>query len=230
MIISDKFLQSSLLIFLSLAVPIHFYTNRTTLNPRYGKVFYKLGRECQNKCRLNKQLSYFQKAVFYDPNLNDAYYQLAIIYGKKSQHKEEIESYRKVVQLDYSNAQAYFNVGLHYFQNGELDYALRYFLQSDRYKPESHDTTYYMAIIYDKKAMYNKAALLYLKLVSWDSPHSVELCERVWRISKLPDQYEIILVMARRLLYDGYHELWEQIDRYLRTDQVPEFMRNPGHD
>ena len=113
-----RFFRSVLLIFFFLAGLIHFYFNRMTLNPHYGKVFYKLGRECQNKCSLNKQLSYFQKAVLYDPNLNDAYYRLGIIYGQKGQKEKEFMSYKKVAALDYTNADAYFKIGFYYFQKG----------------------------------------------------------------------------------------------------------------
>lgn len=228
---SSRFLRFVFLAFFLLAALIHFYFNRTTLNPYYGKIFYKLGMECQvdSSCSFGKQLSYFKKAIFYDPNLSDAYYQLAMIYGKNGQHKEEIESYEKVALLDHTNGQAYFNVGSHYFQNGELDYALRYFLQSNRYKAGSHDTFYYMARIYEKKQMYKDAVPYYGALVLVGYPLSAEICERLGRISKIPDYYGLVLDEILKIRANKEkEELWKQIDRYIRTDQVPEFMRNPG--
>ncbi len=234
MVISKKFLKFSSLIFLIFIVLLHFYINRMTLNSHYGKVFYKLGLECQNKCSLNKQLSYFQKAVFYDPNLTDAYYHLGIIYGKQGQNEKEFTSYKKVAALEHVNADAYFKVGRYYFEKGELDYALRYLLQSKRYRPGEHDTFYYMAQIYEKKQMYKDAMSYYVTLLVVGYPRSAEICERLWRISKIPNQYGMVSDEVYKIRGNKEKEkLWEQIDRYLRTDQVPEFMdkvAGEGHD
>ena len=92
----------------------------------------------------------------------------------------------------------------HYFQKGEFDYALRYFLQSDRSKQGSPDTVYYLATIYEKRGMYAEAVFDYVRLVSWGSPRSAELCKRIWRISKLPDQYEMVLDKIYQLHRDGH--------------------------
>ncbi len=211
----------------SLFLVMCIYVNRTARNPYYGKAFQRLAWECQNGCDSNKRFRYLQKAVYYDPNLSDVYYQLGTIYNRQGNYEKAIELYKKVVALDYTNADAYFKVGLYYFQKGELDYALRYFLQSDRHKQSSHDTIYYMATIYDKNKMYKDAVFHYIRLVSWGSPYSAELCDRIWRISKIPDQYKMVLDKVYQLHHNGQRELFEQVDQYIRTDQVPEFMRKP---
>lgn len=217
---SHRFLKSALLLFFFPIVLIHFYISRTAINPHYGKVFYRLGLECQNKCSLNKQLAYFRKAVFYDPNLSDAYHQLGVIYGKKGQHEKEIESYKKAAQLNHADSEAYFRLGLHYFQAGELDYALRYLSQSDRDKPGSDDTFYYIAKTYDKKGMYKDAIHYYISLISNSSPRSPEIFERIRAISMFPDQREMVLTQLRVRLWDnGLRDLWYKIDQYLKTDQ-----------
>ena len=220
MIISGKFLKSGFLIFLSLTTLTYFYINRTTLNPHYGKVFYKLGLECQNKCSPNKQLSYFRKAVFYDPNLSAAYHQLGIIYGNKGQHEKEIESYKKAAQLNHADGEAYFKLGLYCFQKGELDYALRYLLQSNRYKPGSDDTFYYMARAYDKKGMYEEAVHHYVTaLIISGSPRSLEIFEMIKSIFMLPDHREMVLIYLKARVWDnGLRDLWYKIDQYLKAD------------
>ena len=225
---SARFLRSILLIFFFLAGLIHFYFNRTTINPHYGKAFYRLGRECQDKCGLDEQLSCFQKAVLYDPNLNDAYYRMGIIYGKKGQNEKELMSYKKVAALDHRNADAYLKIGLHYFQQGELDHALRYLLQSCRYDPNSDDMVFYMAEIYYKKKMYREAAARYMGILSRRSPLSAQACERIGLISKIPDQRNMVLDEVYTIHGNkGQEELWGQIDRYIRTGEMPEFMRKP---
>ncbi len=129
--------------------------------------------------------------------------------------------------LDHTNAEAYFKIGYYYFEKGELDYALRYFLQSNSHKPGgSSDTFYYMARAYERKQMYKDAVRHYLILFTRDSPFFVEVCERIWRISKIPGQYEMVLEEVYQMhALKEQRKLWEQIDRYIRTDQVPEFMR-----
>lgn len=225
MIISGKFLKSIFLIFLFLTVLIHSYINRTTINPHYGKVFYKLGRECQNKCSLNKQLSYFQKAVFYDPNLSEAYYELGIIYGKRSQYKEEIDSFQRLTQLDHTNAEAYLKAGVAYLKNGELDRALRYVRQSDRFKPNQPDTIYYLAKVYDQKEMYPEAVYHYVAAIILGSPRLAEICERIWFISKIPNQLQMVFEHLMMIKTTGRDALWEEIDQYIKTDNPPGFRR-----
>lgn len=214
-------------------VLIHWHITRVAPNPRYGKIFYRLGLECEKECTTNKRLYYFKRAVFYDPNLSDAYYHLGTIYGRDGRHKEEIEAYKKAVQLDHTNGEAYFKVGLDYFQKGEFDQAIRYFLQSDRQKPSEHDTFYYLAKAYDQKGMYTEAAYHYVTLMVWGSPRSAEVCERAWSISKIPGQFQMVTTQFMMLWNAGQHDLWKQTDQYIKTDQRPEFMRKPmetGHD
>lgn len=224
MITSGRFLRPAVLIFFSLAALIHFYFNRTTLNPHYGKVFYRLGRECQDKCGLDEQLSYFQKAVLYDPNLNDAYYRMGIIYGKQGQMAKEFAAYQKTAALDHTNADAYFKAGRTYFKNGAWDYAVRYLLQSNRHKPGSQDTFNYLARSYEKRQMYKEAAHYYVSVVSGQTFLSAEACQGLWRISRVLGQREMVLDEVYKM---HGNPLWEQVDRYLRKNQVPEFMRKP---
>jgi len=216
-----------LLVCASILVLIHWHITRVALNPRYGKIFYRLGLECEKECATNERLYYFKRAVFYDPNLSDAYYQLGTIYGREGRHKEEIESYKRNVQLDWTNGEAYFKVGLDYFQRGEFDQAIRHFLQSDRRRPSAHDTFYYLAQSYDRKGMYPEAVYYYVTLIVWGSPRSAEICERIWSISKIPDQFQMVTKQLMMLWNGnaGQYELWKQIDQYIKTDQRPEFMR-----
>ncbi len=217
-----------LLVLVSVLVLVHWYITRFAPNPRYGKIFYRTGVECEKKCAANERIYYFKRAVFYDPNLSDAYYQLGAIYEQEGRHKEAIEAYKQAVQLDYTNGEAYFKVGLSCFQKGEFDRAIRYFLQSDRRKPSAHDTFYYLAKAYDRKGMYLEATYYYVTLLIWGSPRSAEICERIWSISKIPDQFQMVTTQLMMLWNANQHELWKEIDRYIKTDQEPEFLRKPA--
>lgn len=220
-----KPIQSIIIIVCLSFLIIYIYNNRTARNTHYGKVFQRLALECQGECDTNKRFYYFQKAVYYDPNLSDAYYQLAIMYGNQGRYEREIESYKKVTELDHRNHRAHFKIGLYHFLKGELEGALRYFLQSQRYQHDSHDTYYYMGRLYEQKGMYEEAVIRYRLLIVLGSAFTGEACRRMWHISKLPGQYDMVLSHVEKLKKSPRGELWEPIDRYLKTDQMPKFMK-----
>lgn len=166
--IESRLIKLTLLASLIFIIFLHWYITRMTPNLYYGKVFYKMGMECQYKCSLDKRLSYFRKAIFYDQKLKDAYYQMSIIYGKRSQVEKEIVFYKKLAALDHTNADVYYKVGRYYFEKGEWDYALRYFLQADRYKSVD-EMVYWIAGMYENKGKYNEAIFQYARLITRDS-------------------------------------------------------------
>lgn len=228
--IENRLIKTTLLVCLIFIFFLHWYLTRMTPNLYYGKVFYKLGMECQDKCSLDKQLSYFRKAVFYDQNLKDAYYQMGIIYGKQGQVEKEIVFYKKLAALDHANADVYSKVGRYYFEKGEWDYALRYFLQADRYK-SIDEVVYWIAGMYENKGKYKEAIFQYARLITRDSVFVAQACERIKRISKLPDQQGVVLDQIYQLLHWPRSELWKQMEQYLLTDQIPEFIhKSREHD
>lgn len=225
MILKSKLIKFGVPASLVLLVFLHFYVTRVSKNLHYGKVFYHLGLECQDKCTPHKQLAYFRKAIFYDPNFTEAYYQMGILYGREGQAQKAFASYKRVAMLDHRNADAYFRTGFYYLQKEYPDQALRYLLHSERYNPDPDDMVYWLAETYYRKKMYQEAAAHYLRLLTRGSPFSTKACRRVWQMSKIPGQYRVISDEVYRIrIHEKFLGLWEQIDRYLKTDQIPEFM------
>jgi len=190
------------------------YINHLHRNPHYGKVFYKLGIQCQNECSPKKRHRYFQKAAYHDPNLIDANYQLGIIYGEKGDYEKEIEYYKKITQLDHMHHNAYFRVALHYFQKGEMEYAERYLMQAGQGRHDIDEISYYTAKVYDSKGMYEEAVDLYIYNMVRRTVYSAEVCERIWEISKIPGQFNVVMKHINNLLGVGaikQEKLWQQV-------------------
>ena len=144
---------------------------------------------------------------------------------KRSQYKEEIDSFQRLTQLDHTNAEAYLRVGVDYLKNGKSDQALRYFRQSDRNKPNQPDTFYYLARVYDQKEMYPEAVYHYVAAIILGSPRLAKICERIWFISKVPNQLQMVLEQLMMIKTTGRDVLWEEIDQYIKIDTPSEFRR-----
>lgn len=205
------------------------YSNHIDRNPHYGKEFHKLGMQCQDECSPEKKLRYFQKAVYHDPGLIDAYYQMGIIHGQQGNEKKEIEYYQKITQLDHRHHNAHFKVALHYLQTREFDYAVRYLMQAGQSGHDAYVIDYYTAQAYEGKGMYDEAVDLYTSHMIGRSYYSAEACERIKQISKIPGQYDVVMKHINLLLGMGalkQEKLWQQVDEYIRTDKVPDFVRS----
>lgn len=135
------------------------------MSPGYGRVYYRLGNECQDQCSLNKQIRYFKKAVEYDPNLSKAHYRLANLYEQAGNQEKAVNSYEAVTRLDHTHNIAYFKVGFDYFQKGDADLALRYlkhaFKHRSTYSKFNDEIIYYLAGVYEAKDDLKKAIFYY---------------------------------------------------------------------
>jgi tetratricopeptide (TPR) repeat protein len=147
-----------------------FYKQKVDVSASYGRIFYKLGMECEGKCPSGQQIKYFKRSVHYNPNLSSSYYQLAVLYEKKGEYQKALDFYKIVTRLDHTHNTAYFKVGLDHFQKGELEYALRYFLQAFKHKDvyhEFHKTVfyYYLGRVYELRKDYGEAIKAYREAV-----------------------------------------------------------------
>ena len=77
----------------------------------------------------------FEKAIHLDPKLLDAYINLAIAKGQKSQFREVIEILDRAEKISTSNAQVYFNRGYAYALQDKLAESLRDFNKAIEINP-----------------------------------------------------------------------------------------------
>ena len=131
-----------------------------TLNSHYARLFYEMGVNCKDHCPLSKQEEYFRKAVFYDPNMRQAYYFLGEVYEKKGDRKKAFQSFLKA--LDRRSGRTYSKVGMYYFQKKEFELAVRHFWSADA------DVNYYIGKIFEMKGQYQSAEYHYMAAHNFD--------------------------------------------------------------
>jgi len=125
-------------------------------------------------------------AIYHNPNQIDAHYRLALIYEKKGNHANALESFIRATEAGDWNSLANYKVGLYYFREGAYEYARRYFLQAGKGRIEiPRYRSYYLAKIYDHFKDYEIAANYYCDFVSDNTEYVQEIYPRVAEIHHL---------------------------------------------
>ncbi|MCK5081623.1 MAG: hypothetical protein KAR31_01830 [Candidatus Omnitrophica bacterium] len=182
---------------------------------QYGAVFYEMGLNCEDKCGLEKQLEYFQRALYYNPNQIDAHYRSALIYEKDGNYAKAFEYFIRATETDYWNTLAYYKVGLYYFREGAYDHARRYFLQAVKSRigiPD--DTSYYLARIYDYLKEYDLAARYYCNFVLSNAEYAPEIYPRVAEIYYLYLGEDAIAHMLHVMRHWKHYALADQLEQH----------------
>jgi tetratricopeptide (TPR) repeat protein len=98
--------------------------------PNYGKLFWQQGMDAENKQNIFKALSFYQKAVTYNPEHVPSYYRLGIIYDGLLMPDKSLEAFKKVVglkTLDGYYLPAYWVVGMDYYNRKDYLKAIECF-------------------------------------------------------------------------------------------------------
>lgn len=198
------------------------YLRRTTLNPRYGEVFYAIGRDCRG-CSVQKRLNYFFKALSYDPNLSKAYYELGDIYGDRGEAEKAFQLYLKATTLDHRYADAYWKVGYAYYRKGDFDAAFRYLLPAYLYDSNRADANYYLGLLYEMKKQYDDAVGHYLK-IKCPNPHCAEVLARVGALLHLLNKDPHAMSVVEDLQRMQRNDLAGQLENFIKTNEYPEYM------
>lgn len=204
---------------------IIYSQERTRLNYYYGGLFYRRAQECGERCKLQQRLGYYRKAIYYDPNHVDAYYQMGVLYSKTGNPLEASQFYRKAASLDPSHFMAYFQVGLDYLKRGQPDFAMRFFNQAYRFDNNFAELHYYMGRIYEKKKEWNRAQWHYMRAISINDKH-VPAHVRLGMVYHLGgyDKLAVAEVSALRSL--GENDMAEQLEYFFRNRQLEHILGN----
>ena len=199
------------------------YLRRTTLNSRYGEVFYAIGRDCRG-CSAQERLNYFTKALSYDPNLSRAYYELGAIYEDRGRADKAFQLYFRSAALDYSYADAYWKVGYAYYRKGDFDAAFRYLLPAYQHDPYRADANYYLGLLYEIKKQYEEAIVHYLR-INCPNPNCVQALARVGALLHLLNKDPHAMSVVEDLQRMKRNDLADQLLQFMKTDQYPEYMK-----
>ena len=101
----------------------------------YGRILYLVAQSAPNP-DFQAAKSYLQRAVSLNPQLAEAYVQLAIVLQTEDQNKESLPFLNRAVQSNPKLASAHYRLGLAYRRLGERDKAAAEFALSEKLNAE----------------------------------------------------------------------------------------------
>ncbi len=115
------------------------YSRALELDPTLPFLDYKVGLINSNYYpdQMDKSLQYFEKAIAKDSSHVDAYYQMGIIQNEgKGLTKQSIPTFKKVLELAPNHEFANYDLALIYYNNGDKESALDYYVRAFTNNPE----------------------------------------------------------------------------------------------
>lgn len=120
------------------------------ISPKFGILHNNLGliyRRIDNQELAEK---HYQQAIEYEPHLGEAYVNLAQLYRKQGKEEDSIKQFQAAIKASpyRPNAIALFNLGVHYYNEGEIPKAIAFYVRALRTNPDYAKVHRYLASIY----------------------------------------------------------------------------------
>jgi tetratricopeptide (TPR) repeat protein len=115
--------------FILIACIIFFYVPASfsqTIDTKQAQFYRDKGYEAQRLGNLDMALSFYQKAVEFNPSYALVYNDIGIVLEAKGNSAQAKEAYLKAVSLDQNCLGAYYNLAALYEKEGDLDKAAYY--------------------------------------------------------------------------------------------------------
>ena len=167
---------------------------------------------------------YFQKSVYYNPNLIEAHLQLAHVYERAGQHEQAVNAYKRVTELDYRKGLAFYHVGLDYFKKGDYVPALRYLLRADKQSGCPDDVIYFIARIYDQKKEYSLALHYYKGIASRSDEYADIVCPRIVEIFGLISETLDLQNYITEIRRQNLNYFADALERYFKAAYGGNFL------
>jgi tetratricopeptide (TPR) repeat protein len=105
----------------------HDQPNRASANYYFAVALWRESRAAdagtqehsQNSPKLQQVEALLQKAVAADPNLDEAYTQLGVVYAARGNSQQAIAAYKKAIEVNPHSAEAHYRLALAYKRAGE---------------------------------------------------------------------------------------------------------------
>jgi tetratricopeptide (TPR) repeat protein len=124
-------------------------------------------------------IDYAQISIDIDPNFIEAHYYLAMMYQHTGWFYREAVQWEKYLELIQQTgmtsaspeakqnlAHAYYRLGFNYYQKGDINKSLNYFLNSIEEYPDSVESNYWAARVYYETGDYNQATHYYQQVLN----------------------------------------------------------------
>ena len=104
----------------------------------------------QNLSRFNEAIFLLQNAIKINPDLPDAYYNIAVAFSEKGAQKEAIENYKKAIEILPTHVDALFNLANGLRDQKQYKAALSFYRKVIALDPEDTDALVNIAEVYNK--------------------------------------------------------------------------------
>ena len=133
------------------------------VTPKFGTLHNNLGLIYRRNDQLDLAEKHYKLAIEYEPQLDAAYVNLAQLLRKQEKEEEAIEQFRAAVAATpyRPNAIALANLGVYYFNQGDIKKALVHYLQALKVNPDYALVHRYVASIYDMPEYFRPRRVIY---------------------------------------------------------------------
>lgn len=142
----------------------------TNAMPAEAITIYNSALEKTNSGDLPTAISEYQKAIRMYPYFIEAYNNMGEIYSIMGKSELAINTYNKALDIE-KNYKVLLNLGVEYYNSGNYDSALTYFLDSIKRKPDFLEGNYYTGLSFYNLRKYIKAEKYLENVISIDRMH-----------------------------------------------------------
>ncbi len=100
---------------------------------------FKRGTAALEAGQVDRAVSHLAEAVRLKPEFREAWYNLALAYGKKGAILDEVAAYRRAIELDPEYAKAWFNLGVALEELGRLEEAAIAYEKAGAFDGDAYD-------------------------------------------------------------------------------------------
>ncbi len=105
---------------------VHYYPYIATTKKDKAVELYDYAVELFHNSLYDQAISYFEKAMIWNPNFEDAYESLGVLYGRLENYDKAIELMEKLKTINPKCMMAFTNLSLYHMKIGNIDIAEKY--------------------------------------------------------------------------------------------------------
>ena len=134
------------------------------LDPKDGRPYLNLGLIYYWQNRNEEAITLYRKAIRFGSRLaSEGHNNIALAYLKMGKKQEALKEFQKAIEIRPINANPYYNLGVYYGDNGDMDTAISYLEKAVEIEPEFYWAYMILSRVYERKGWQEKSKEAYLK-------------------------------------------------------------------
>ena len=157
--------------------PVAFWETAAESQPDSALAHYNLGRQYQlrnGKEDLDRARAEYIHALSLKPDYSDAHFNLALLYTIKGQGGDAANHYIQAIRFG-SDPEAYYNLGIIYHENGELEQAVKTYSGALQLKPDYVKARLNLAIAYGQLGDLKAAKDQFQTVLQYDPENEIAI-------------------------------------------------------